>query len=291
FNHEAYIRKCLEGFLIQQTTFDYEILIHDDCSTDNTVAIIKEFQELHPQRFKVIFQKENQYSKGVRGMVARFLVPMASGKYIAICEGDDYWTDPLKLQKQVDFLEKNENCSMVFTGCKIVKADGETKNIKYSNLNLISPGNYVLNDYYMATASLLFKKEVFLSDSEPWMSQSFAGDFVLRYRALSIGLIGCIEDITCVYHKGVANSWSNRKLTDALIVKEFSDNLRGLYFLYKRGVINSTTVHSKISRLKKSAYFKKALVKGGVSGFLFLLKNWRHTTLHFLGAYGKRMLK
>lgn len=107
YNHAPYIRQCLDGFLMQKTNFKYEIIIHDDASTDGTTEIIKEYAEKYPDLILPIFQTENQYSKGVRGIYAKFVYPRAKGKYIALCEGDDYWTDPLKLQKQVDFLEAN----------------------------------------------------------------------------------------------------------------------------------------------------------------------------------------
>lgn len=112
YNHAPYIRQCLDGFLIQKTNFKYEIIIHDDASTDGTAEIIKEYVEKYPDLITPIFQTENQYSKGVRGMFPKFCFPRAQGKYIALCEGDDYWTDPLKLQKQVDFLESHPDYVM-----------------------------------------------------------------------------------------------------------------------------------------------------------------------------------
>jgi len=114
YNHEKYIRQCLDGFVMQQTDFAYEILIHDDASTDSTADIIKEFEALYPRIIKPIYQKENQYSKGV-SMSITYNFPRAKGKYIAMCEGDDFWTDSLKLQKQVDFLQENED--YVACGC------------------------------------------------------------------------------------------------------------------------------------------------------------------------------
>ena len=107
YNHEKFIRKCLDGFLLQQTHFPIEVIIHDDASTDQTTAIISEYQAEHPGIFFPLFQKENQYRKGIRGMNAKFNFPRCTGKYIALCEGDDFWNDPHKLQKQVDFLESN----------------------------------------------------------------------------------------------------------------------------------------------------------------------------------------
>lgn len=108
YNHEKYIRDAIEGFLMQKTTFPIEILIHDDASTDNTATIVREYEVKYPQLIKPIYQTENQYSKK-DGTIGRIQRGRARGKYYATCEGDDYWTDPLKLQKQVDFLEKNQD--------------------------------------------------------------------------------------------------------------------------------------------------------------------------------------
>ncbi len=115
YNHAPYIRQCLDGLLMQQTNFPFEIIINDDCSTDGTTEIIRDYAERFPEIIKPIFHEENQYQKGLRGFFQKFVFPKAQGKYIALCEGDDYWTDPLKLQKQVDFLESHLNYGMVYT--------------------------------------------------------------------------------------------------------------------------------------------------------------------------------
>ena len=111
YNHGPFIRQCLDGFMMQKTNFPFEVLIHDDASTDNTAEIIREYEDKYPDIIKPIYQTENQYQKGIKIGVT-YLYPRAKGKYIAECEGDDYWTDPLKLQKQVDFLEVNLDYSM-----------------------------------------------------------------------------------------------------------------------------------------------------------------------------------
>ena len=102
YNHENYLRQCLEGFMMQKTNFFYEILVHEDASKDNTAKILREFEAHYPDRFRCVFQTENQFYK--QNVLINILFKMARGKYIALCEGDDYWTDPYKLQKQVDFL-------------------------------------------------------------------------------------------------------------------------------------------------------------------------------------------
>ncbi len=112
YNHERFIEDAIEGFLIQETDFPFEILIHDDASTDRTAEIVKEYAQAYPKLIHAILQTENQYSRGKR--IANILVPLCRGKYIAVCEGDDYWTDPRKLAIQVDFLERNPD--YVITG-------------------------------------------------------------------------------------------------------------------------------------------------------------------------------
>ena len=114
FNQEAYIATCLEGFINQKTDFPFEVLIHDDASTDNTAAIIREYENKYPHIINPVYQTENKYSKGI-GIWFTYQFPRVKGKYIALCEGDDYWSDPLKLQKQVDFLEANPEYGLCYT--------------------------------------------------------------------------------------------------------------------------------------------------------------------------------
>jgi glycosyltransferase involved in cell wall biosynthesis len=114
YNHAPFLRKCLDNFLLQKTNFPIEILIHDDASTDGTQEIIKEYSSRYPDKILPLIQEENQYSKGFRGLSSFYNYPRCRGKYIAICEGDDFWTDPLKLQKQVDFLEQHEDYVMAY---------------------------------------------------------------------------------------------------------------------------------------------------------------------------------
>jgi len=113
FNHESFIEDALNGFLMQETKFPFEIIIHDDASTDNTQKIIKEYSSKYPRIVKLILQKENIYMKGLRPPMFSF--PKAKGKYIAFCEGDDYWIDKKKIMVQVEFLENNADYSVCYT--------------------------------------------------------------------------------------------------------------------------------------------------------------------------------
>ncbi len=122
YNHAAFISETLDGFLRQETTFPFEIIVHDDASTDATATIIHEYAARYPQVIKPIYQTENQYRKGVPFSTRLFA--QAHGKYIAYCEGDDYWTDPHKLQIQVDFLEKHRDYVMTYHDAVMFNSQG-----------------------------------------------------------------------------------------------------------------------------------------------------------------------
>ena len=116
YNHEPYLRQCLDGFVMQRTNFPFEAIVHDDASTDGSVAIIREYAEKYPDIIKPVYETENQYSKcdgSIRKAMDAVMCP--DSKYIAKCEGDDYWTDPDKLQKQVDILESDPEIGLVYT--------------------------------------------------------------------------------------------------------------------------------------------------------------------------------
>jgi len=117
YNQENFIREAIDSFLIQDTDFPFEVIVHDDASTDGTTEIVLEYERKYPRLVRTIIQTENQYSQG--GLInPRFVFPKARGKYIAICEGDDYWTDRTKLQKQVMFLESNPEYVITYTDCQ-----------------------------------------------------------------------------------------------------------------------------------------------------------------------------
>lgn len=115
YNHARYLRECFDGILMQKTNFKFEVVIHDDASTDETKDIIEEYTQKFPEVFFPLYETQNQFSKGVKGIMAKYNFSRCRGKYIALCEGDDYWTDPEKLQKQVDFLENNLDYSICWT--------------------------------------------------------------------------------------------------------------------------------------------------------------------------------
>lgn len=127
YNHEKYLKKCLDGFISQKTNFNFEVLIHDDASTDASAEIIREYERKYPEIIKPIYQKENQYSKGVK-ISWVYQYPRVKGKYIALCEGDDYWCDDNKLQLQYDAMEKNIEASICVHRVEDIFENGSSTN-------------------------------------------------------------------------------------------------------------------------------------------------------------------
>jgi glycosyltransferase involved in cell wall biosynthesis len=159
YNHRPFIKECLEGFLIQKCNFKFEVLIYDDASTDGTSEIILEYQSKFPDIIKPIIQIENQYSKGVK-VNSFYNFSRAKGKYIAICEGDDYWFDESKLQKQIDFLESNYDYTMCFHSSKVIQ---QVKDVK-KDFPKVEDREYLTDELFIKwltpTASIVFRSDV-----------------------------------------------------------------------------------------------------------------------------------
>lgn len=156
YNHEPFLRQCLDGFVMQKTNFRFEAIVHDDASTDGSAAIIREYAEKYPDIIKPIYETENQYSKH-DGSLGRIMNAACKGKYIAVCEGDDYWIDPLKLQKQVDFMESHPDYSMCFHRARIENETSKTE--FYINCSTIEDRDYsgdeLLLNWTVPTASII----------------------------------------------------------------------------------------------------------------------------------------
>lgn len=204
YNHAPYIRQCLDGFLMQKTNFKYEVIIHDDCSTDGTTDIVKEYANKYPDLIVPIIQSVNQYQNGVKGIIATFMLPKTRGKYIALCEGDDYWIDPLKLQKQVDFLEKNPNTSMVYTSFKTVdESNKEIRRPRYdSYIKRSFSGNMLPELFYsnyILTLTTMIRREVLFSDLYRNSPQKY--DYTIFLASSFMGDGYFIPEVTGCYRK------------------------------------------------------------------------------------------
>lgn len=211
YNHEKYIRDCLEGFVCQKTNFRYEVIIHDDASTDGTADIIREYEQKYPDLIRPIYQTENQYSKRVP-VFSQIMLPMMRGKYIACCEGDDYWTDSGKLQMQVDFLETHPEYSACVHNTEIINMSNGKRFVNYPDKD----GTYELKDVVAGnmscyhTSSLVYRIE-YAKDRPAFLRmQSGVGDYPLSiYLALS-GRIQYFGRVMSVYRYGTEGSWTRR---------------------------------------------------------------------------------
>jgi glycosyltransferase involved in cell wall biosynthesis len=208
YNHKGYIRQCLEGFLSQVTTFPVEILVHDDASYDGTSGIIREYASNFPTIVKPIFQKENQYSRGVRPL-RDIIFPLTKGKYTALCEGDDYWTDPNKLSKQVDALEEDTSAALCLHNSIIQFETGESapkvaiKRVK----KVLDLYDFIDLDYFHEsggltsrghTSSLVFRTQL-ASTFPPWFKKAASGDLYLQMFLASNGVGLFIDEVMSVY--------------------------------------------------------------------------------------------
>ena len=216
YNHQNYIRKALDSFLMQKTNFKFEILINDDCSTDNTANIIKEYQKKYPDIIKPIYQTENQYSKGVK-IVKDYLLPKARGRFFAFCEGDDYWLSDTKLQKQYDFLVEHKDYRLCVHNSIIVDVSENLleEHIISQNCKDLLTDEFIRGDGgFVATNSLFgyledYKKVMDLLDD-------FSIDYLLQICLSTVGKNYCINENMSAYRRGVSGSWTDRMNKDIM---------------------------------------------------------------------------
>ncbi len=272
YNHEKYIAEAIDSFLMQKTNFKYEILIHDDASTDGTQQIIKEYYEKYPDIIKPILQIENQYSKGVNEIRYTFNHSRALGKYVAVCEGDDYWTDCNKLQKQVDYMESHPECGLCFHAAEKVKVGkGKIDSIKPYNGSCISPLEEVIlgGGGFMATNTILYRKKV-VDNAPDFYLNAPIDDYPLQVLTASKNYAYYIDEFMAVYRLGVEGSWSSRmsekdgmeerlinhKEKIIILLKEINDYFEGEYL----EVINNGILRCKFDILELQGNLKE--IKG-----------------------------
>ena len=210
YNHEKYIRTALDGFVNQKTSFPFEVIVHDDASTDGTAEIIRDYAERYPDIIVPIFQEENKYSQNINIFIT-YVLPLMKGKYIAVCEGDDYWCDENKLQLQVDWMENHLDYSFIVHNTLIHDFNtGEERLINQNNADcdltleeiIERPGNR------FHTSSFLYRREFAV------MPDGFiiphVGDYPRSiYLALN-GKVRYLHNVMSVYQLNTTGSWSRR---------------------------------------------------------------------------------
>ena len=221
YNHEPYIRQCLDGFVMQETDFKFVAIVHDDASTDRTATIVREYADKYPDIIKPIYETENQYSKKDKSLkrIMEGAIEKTGCKYVAFCEGDDYWIDPCKLQKQVDFLDLHPDYVAVVGNTILYDVRSGKEKIRYSN----NDKDVLLSDVIFGGAeafhisSLMYRKV--LQDNSPDFLKMIpdVGDYPL---AIYLNLCGKVRYFGCVlsvYRYMSLNSWSQRNNNVAAI--------------------------------------------------------------------------
>lgn len=215
YNHEKYLAKALDGVVAQETTFPFEIIIHDDASQDRSQAIIQEYVARYPGRFVPILQEENQYSKDIN-FDCQQIYPRCRGKYLAFCEGDDYWTDPKKLQKQFDLMEKDPDLAICVHKVVAITEAGAALPRTYPAkeqlvpVGKVAPVTIVSLDYPFHTTSFFIRRTALepLFTGKTVLTDYFNGDEVLLRLALIKGGLYYLAECMSVYRQLSEGSWS-----------------------------------------------------------------------------------
>ena len=255
----------LDGALMQQTIFPFEIVIGDDASTDRTQEIIRDYMDKYPGRIRAFLHGENQGPKEPREFAGRnnvlALLKACKGEYVAMCEGDDYWTDPLKLQKQVDFLDANPDFAICHHNVEVIYEDGSPSHLfNNPDQKLVSTIEDILEDkWFMATASWLYRNHFLSNDFADWHAKAAAGDWAVIIQLAAHGKIGYSPETMGIYRKhsaGLSNVHAQTNIRFWKNRKEMFENVnKWLAFRYDK------TIQETVS--KYSAYLSKAEKIGG----------------------------
>ncbi len=220
YNHENYIRDCLEGFVMQKTNFRFVAIVHDDCSIDKTTTILREYAEKYADIIMPIYETENQWSKhdGSLERIMKDAILATRAKYIASCEGDDYWTDPYKLQKQVDFLESHLDYVACFHNAVIDYGSSKRLfNSLYEN-RFPTTEDIIERKWFISTQTLLYRN-LHLQCPE-WGYKVVNGDYLNELLLAKEGKFYYMSDVMAVYRcfgQGISATFNGVKLYDGLI--------------------------------------------------------------------------
>lgn len=283
FNQERYIENTLIGFLSQITKFPFEIVIHDDASTDGTAEIIDKYKKLFPNLIKPIFQKENKYSKGIE-IITTYLIPNARGTYFAFCEGDDFWIDENKLEKQITAIKDHPNINICFSSGLSLYRDGTVKEFcKHKDkIHIFSVEEVIEGDgAFMPTCSLVIHKKVFNNLPIWFKTIAPVGDYFLQILgSLHKGAL-YIPDCTCIYRVNAIGSWSVRsKSLDADLYYHKINRL--IYCLKQIDVSTQYRYTDSISNMCSLFYLNAATIyideKNYDQANKLILKSWKEKT-------------
>ncbi len=238
YNHEGCIADALDSFVMQKTNFPFKVIVNDDKSTDKTADIIKEYEKKYPEIIKPIYQTENQYSKGFK-LLGKMLNDIAVGKYIALCEGDDYWLDENKLQKQFDYMEAHEDCSFCFHAAEMVTFDKKriTIMMPYKKNKVCSLEDCLrrFNNMYPTASYFMrheYRRELYAEMPE-FYKNSPTGDTPIQLYLLSRGYGYYMNEIMSAYRRGAPDSWNSTRERSADAAKLYREARLGIIEMYR----------------------------------------------------------
>lgn len=293
YNHEKYIAECLEGILMQKCNFNFDIVVGEDCSTDKSREILLEYQNRYPGKFKLLLHETNIGAANNQMEVFK----NCKGKYIAMCEGDDYWIDPLKLQTQVDFLEANEDYVLIHSDIFLKNSSGDniksarntiSKIIRWSKNNDSNVVKYLVKGNYIMTLTVLMAKSALfdaLKEINENDNQIATIDYTLFLELSKLGKIHYQQEKTAVY-RILTNSESNNINIDArLNFIETTINISRFYNQKFLVGINNLYFDRVLLSAQLFEFAKRGLVSKFISAFYKGIKSDKLNILRLKNYY------
>lgn len=216
-NHKPFIAQAIESVLMQQTEYPFDILLHDDASTDGTADICRDYAAKYPDKIVLIAQTVNQYTID-RRIQSHILIPRVNAKYTAILDGDDFWTDPLKLQKQVSYLEAHPDCTLCIGGADLVEADGKVVGHvrPYDIDRIVDPEDMIRGGGGFNATNTIVMPTQLLKDLPKFADYVEAEDIPFQLLGVLSGYAYYIADTLMAYRVAVPGSWSTRQYASAM---------------------------------------------------------------------------
>ena len=248
FNHASYLKDALSGFLSQRTSFPFEIIIRDDASTDGTTEIVQEYAQRYPNIVHTVIETENQFKKGIRAIHA--WPSLARGEFVALCEGDDFWISPTKLQKQVELLRKHPGAVMSVALTHFCQQEGDE--LRYLKTTAAQTDELLgfeqIHKNYYHTSTYLIRSNIFNAViKEHFDGHALFGDTALRAIMITQGQFALLAEVVSVYRITGSGIWSSmdremQLLWEFNVARKLAGTLPGVHGEHQRGRLFGLTL-------------------------------------------------